>query len=147
MFTKGGKQRRLTEGRLVSNPISPVQGIGPGSAFATFELAMLLTLPFRRIQAKHNLLSSCVHVDDVHMGFKAASSGELVHVTIAAAKDVIEEVEVKLGLPFDASKAQLQCTCPVAATSILAALGMPNSELVTSAIFLGLEAPLRRAMR
>ena len=45
--------RRLVDGALIAAPITPVMGIGPGSAFATFELAALVISDLRAMQLTH----------------------------------------------------------------------------------------------
>ena len=57
-------RRRLVDGSLVSKSIFPQNGIGPGSAFATFELAALLVTDLREMENAHPCATLSLHVDD-----------------------------------------------------------------------------------
>ena len=102
--------RRLVYGSLVSREITPTRGIGPGSAFATYELATLVVESLRLLQTKHPQVSLGLHVDDLLPQSITQSPSDAINVTYDFALTAIDEFETKLDLPFDQDKAQLLCT-------------------------------------
>ena len=60
-------QRTIIDGRLAADPLTPTVGIGPGSGFATYELAALLLASMRALQTAHVPHGLNLHVDDLGM--------------------------------------------------------------------------------
>ena len=103
--------RRLVDGTLMSKQLFPTRGIGPGSAFATFELAALMVVEMRELQINHPTACLSLHVDDFTPQIKAATPRDLADATIALCNDAVERFEQNLGMPFDKKKkAQLTTT-------------------------------------
>ena len=97
-------RRRLVDGSLVSKSMFPTSGVGPGSAFATFELAALLVSDLRQMERAHPYATLSLHVDDLIPQVYGDTPDELVNNTMDIVRDAVQRFEVTLGMMFDPKK-------------------------------------------
>ena len=88
-------QRRLIDSQGVASQwISPQIDIGQGSAFAVFELAVLVCLKIRAIIASEPSAGISLHVDDFSLQAWGQSQQEAAATIIRTATKVVQAVEV-----------------------------------------------------
>ena len=92
--------------------LAPLSGLGPGSSFAVFELAMLMTEDIRQVIEGHPLITISLHVDDVFIQASHANEAKLACILQLACADVTARVERDLDLKFAPGKANLLSTSP-----------------------------------
>jgi len=129
---------------LVSRPLSPVKGIGPGSPFATYELMVLVIQDLRDLQSRHLEVRFSLHVDDLHGSTAQYNDQTAINTTQAAAFDAIVSLEEGLGLPFDAKKAQVVSSSKAVAEAAAKALGGWIFKLLKHRFELSLVSPRRQ---
>ena len=110
--------------------MAPARGLGPGSSFAVFELAMLMTEDIRQVLRGHAGITISLHVDDVSIQASHESEAKLACSIQAACADVIARVERGLDLKLAPSKANLLCTSPVTRALLERAMGGYQGEAV-----------------
>ena len=105
-------ERTLVAEKMCSPSLRPKRGLGPGSSFAAFELAMLMTEDIRQVIEEHPLITISLHVDDVSTQASHANEARPACILQLACADVIARVERGLGLQLAPGKANLLSTSP-----------------------------------
>ena len=97
----------VTNGSSASDPVFPQRGIGPGSSFATLELAVLLIESLMLIQQQTPSCTLSVHVDDFALQASGANEPEARHNMVTLFAQVRFHIVEELKLPFSSDKAGL----------------------------------------
>ena len=140
-------ERALVAEGLCSPLVFPTRGLGPGSAFAVFELAMMVTEDIRQTMVLHPSVTISLHVDDVSIQASNSDEKLLARVVQAASAEVIARVERGLNLTFAPAKANLLCTSPVTSTLLLQAMGGYQGEAARVVKRLGYDYTVMRTCR
>jgi hypothetical protein len=128
--------RRVVVDGLVGPAHRPSRGIGPGSAFAAHELALVM---YRAVLAVRSLtgITINIHVDDVSLNSTAKTSLEAQTALLRAGACVVDLIETSGGLTFSADKAQLISNNDELARSTAALMGIRSGSVEQSVRKLG----------
>lgn len=135
-------ERRLVERSMIGPVVRPVAGIGPGSAFATFELALLLVEVVRKLATLPMQIRVSLHVDDLMMQVVADSAEEVTRCAVVAGAVAVGGSEQYCGIHFDSSKTHLVSNSRHAAEVVAAAMGLQHGPVVDVAKKLGVDYSL-----
>ena len=139
--------RFLVSEKISTPAVQPARGLGPGSSFAVFELAMLMTEDIRQVLQGHAGITISLHVDDVSIQASHASEAKLASMLQGACADVIARVERGLDLKFAPSKANLLSTSSVTKALLQRAMGGYQGEAVPVVRRLGFDHTVGKTSR
>ncbi len=125
---------------VVSREVWAGQGIGPGSAFAVYELAALMEGSLRQINKFASGWSfRCelpLHVDDLDGMVVADTLEEVADGAVLFGRMVMKEFG-KIGMPFDHKRGQIMANDRKLAVVVAKLLGKAAGEVVNSGVRLG----------
>ena len=134
----------VTNGSLASDPVFPQRGIGPGSSFATLELAVLLIESLMLIQQQTPSCTLSVHVDDFALQASGANEPEARHNMVTLFAQVRFHIVEELKLPFSSDKAVLLGTCAEGCRLLAEQLGENHGQILETTRSLGYDYALNK---
>ncbi len=114
----------MLNGNYASREVRAGGGIGPGSAFATFEILGLLFSEVRAIVRIVPEIRLSVFVDDFICLVQGKDDDSFVNTVFRTRDLLVERVEGKLGMPFDVHKGSLVAGLPRTARLVRKILGL-----------------------
>ena len=130
--------RVLMVGRATAAALRPTKGIGPGSAFATDELLLVLGPAVRAFQASFPSLGVSLHVDDVALSATGARLGPTLGMLARGFASIASDLGA-LGLPLAITKQQCVSSHPRAVMAMGAAFGRWGGSPAAHATRLGVD--------
>jgi len=135
-------ERRIVVDSIVGEPLIPVRGIGPGSAFAVHELAVVMHPAVVAVRAWPSVILN-IHVDDVSLNSTADSIFEARTPLLQAGACVVDIVEKAAGLTFSSEKAQLISNDDELARSTAVLMGIRHGSVESSVRRIGYDYSLK----
>jgi len=135
-------ERRIVFDNLVGKALRPTRGIGPGSAFAVHELAIIMHPAVVAVGAWPNVVLN-IQVDDVSLNSTGKNNTDAQAALIQAGACVVDIVEQSGGLPFSADKAQLISNDDELARVTAVLMGIRHGTVEQSVRKLGYDNPLK----
>ena len=129
-----------TEGGLATGWLQALRGVAPGSAFAVYELKLVLFQYITEV-ACHPLNTAILHVDDSVIRF----TGESIEEVVAAAIDTEERVKKHLAvicMDLSEEKEQILGTSEDIVRQFKKATGRPDKGHDEEAVSLGIDTRL-----